>query len=317
MDKVIVPEHVSFRDLRTKVYQITDLIFTPIEVTFSRNGVKPKTITVKSKDKALVEEVKMKIQSHWKPSHFISIPFAIPVMKESFEKIKDEIKKLCPDLDEALFQVPERLHLFLGLLYLSNAKEEAKAKEALQTVTAVIDRVVGPDGLKVSVEGLGRCMDDSDSKKTRMVGVRVISDHLPRLEEEIFNHFKNSGLKIEKSGPTIPQITFINHKFKLKQLRGQGMSTSEAYNGSIFDSTKIIEKLSDFVFAKDIILNEVHISCLKRSKDANGYYMALDKVSLNIMTSTVAMAEDYVVAQVFNAPYYGFSGQISEWHYHT
>lgn len=203
-------------------------------------------------------------------------------------EFKKQAQCLDPHLEDSLFQSPKKVHLTAGVMKISPDQEE-EAKDVLQSVkTEVIDKVIGPGGkLKVTIEGIDCFFDKKNpiQSKTRVLYAKIKSDELQQIADGIVKLFVDKGLMDRElqSSPDLSvklHVTLMNQTFRSKgRDRGQNRGRNPKDRWS-FDSTQIIQNLNNFVFLKDHVINEVHLSYFTE-KDVNGYYKALDKLFIN------------------------------------
>ena len=244
VEVIQIPDHVNFsRFFKDKVYNIKRTVRKPIKIIYSPVGHEVKSLTIFGNEEAAVNEVKMKIGSlvssfvrgpkdslARKPfrkelTHFISIPFNYPEIQDSLKLFKRKVQQLCPELEESLFQNPERMHLTAGVMNLSREQEE-EAKLVLNSVKEeVINRIVGSSGqMKVTLQGVSFLGDDRNPNpaKTKVLYAKVTSEHLQAVADSVVKLFMDKKvmdpkLQSSKDGTVKLHVTLMNSTFRTRE----------------------------------------------------------------------------------------------------
>lgn len=191
-------------------------------------------------------------------THFVSIPFTAHEMKSNFIRFRDEIlaDSETYGLDKSLFYKPEKLHLTVVMLSLSDSQDEESALKSLQDCKElIIDQILQGKLLTVAVRGVD-VMNEKPTSANIIYG-KVISDELQQITNEISKKFPNH--ETMQRGHVKLHVTLINTS-KSKKCRRK------------FDATKILENFNNYDFGL-ITINEIHISQLVVTS-SNGYYGA-------------------------------------------
>lgn len=203
----------------------------------------------------------MMASAHSRPrfTHFLSISFATEEIKEKFLKFKNEVlnDQDLPDIDELLFQKPEKLHLTLLMLALHDDQEKLKARECLQNCRDVIG-----DDLQVKLAGIESM--NNNSSAVNVLYARADSERLQDIVNEFAKRFTNEDL-VEKADDVKLHVTLMNTNFKERATRKR--KRRKGFNASL-----LLEKYQDYYFGA-LNVNEIHLSQLN-GKAENGYYLA-------------------------------------------
>lgn len=199
--------------------------------------------------------------AHSRPrfTHFLSISFATAEIKDNFLKFKNEVlnDQDLTDIDELLFQRPEKLHLTLLMLALHDDQDKLRAQECLQNCRDVIG-----DDLQVKLAGI-KSMNDNSSA-VNVLYARVDSERLQDIGNKLAKRFEDEQL-VEKADDVKLHVTLMNTTFKERATRKRKRRKG-------FNARLLLEKYQDYYFGS-LRVNEIHLSQLS-GKAANGYYFA-------------------------------------------
>lgn len=218
-----------------------------------------------------------------KLTHFLSIPLTTDDIKKNFSIFNDDVINSF-GLHKSLLQKPEKLHLTIVMLALSDEDDEAKAIGCLNLCQqTIIDPILNGKLLTVSLAGVDVFSDENPSAAYVLFG-KVISEDLQQIANQVSKFFADQGLgKPYKSRNSQQQedvklhATLINSQFfkeddsevKAKKSTGKRFQKRKPFN-----ATAIIKKYKDFNFGS-LQVNEIQISRLEGEKDANGFYSSI------------------------------------------
>ena len=243
-------------------------------------------------------------------THFLSICFASEEIKVNFAKFKEEIMNDPEiEIDESLFQKPEKLHLTLTMLVLVDDVDEKDACKSLASCEAdIVDKILQKKVLNLEMTGVSTM--SADPAKSTVVYGKIDSKKLQAIANQLTKYFADRGLvQVVRSHVTL-HVTLMNTSFlkKLKEKKPTNQNPSAATGTSQaeeevspkpteevksisqdekssdeksrfkprhFDATKIIEKFKDFKFGSTKFF-EIQISKLGSISNETGFYDSLD-----------------------------------------
>eukprot|EP00794_Sanderia_malayensis_P011270 gene11270-12450_t len=228
-----------------------------------KNGV----VSAKTRIELLVDSARLK----QRPTHFISIPLACESTVACLEDFKNTVIEHCSEcrgFDERIFQIPQKLHLTIGMMVLMSDKEIEKAGEFLQQLKDEITRkYIGSKPMHVRLEGV-ECMNDDPSEIAVLYAkVRLAdgSDRLHAIAEFIVDSFVSKGLMKREYDRVKLHATVINTKF-LNIIEGEqtkddssNRSHGQINKRSTFDARKVIQLCENFNFGETTV-NSIHLS---------------------------------------------------------
>ncbi|XP_039280349.1 activating signal cointegrator 1 complex subunit 1 isoform X2 [Nilaparvata lugens] len=199
-------------------------------------------------------------------THFISIPFLTDRIRERFLSFKSEILANMHGergIVEEVFQKPEKLHMTLCVMVLSDEVERAKAIEVLNRCKAeVLDELLKENPLKVKISGV-EIMND-DPAEARVVYGRIHCDdeeRLQNLSDRIVDYVAKAGVLEKEHEKVKMHITLMNTSF-LKDDRDSKKVTINA--------VPIIDAFGFYNFG-EVTIDTIHLS-QKGAYSATGYY---------------------------------------------
>lgn len=208
-----------------------------------------------------------------------TVPFTTDEIKSNFVKFRDEIlsDNEFEAIDEQLFQKPEKLHLTLTMLVLSNEQLERDACEALKNCKAdIIDKVLEGNLLNVELSGIS--IMNNDPKRVSVLYGKIQSEKLQKIANKITKYFAVKGLiQVIRADVTL-HVTLMNVSF-LKKKAEASTSSRNFVQRPKFDASKVFEKYKNFHFGS-LTLSEVRISKLG-GKEPTGFYESLDVLTLS------------------------------------
>ena len=215
-------------------------------------------------------------------THFLSIPLNLPSVQDKLTEFKNKAIEKQPDLDDTLFQVPEKIHLTMGMLSLTDDDKKNKAKELLHACKEAITQKVSSHPVKFDIQGLG-CF--GEAKRTRVVFGKIAGSGLEdvrKVTEALSEKFLEEGLLQKDHGDEVRlHITVMNNVFRERSARRDSRSKNQRYPRipRFIDASQVMTELEDFSFGSDLELKEVHISTLKEMGE-DGFYKPLEVLSL-------------------------------------
>ena len=223
-------------------------------------------------------------------THFLSIPLNVTQVKDNLKDFKEQVLKKEPkDLPESLFQVPEKVHLTMGMLSLTDDDKRNKAKELLQACKSSILEKVPKQPIKFDIKGLG-CF--GEPKKTRVIFGKIAGQGLEDVKtvtEFLADKFVQEGLLIKEMRDGEPEgvrlhVTVMNNTFRERMERRDSRKGGKysKYNKTarFLDVSELFSSLEDFSFGQDLELKEIHISTLRGEPGPDGFYVPLDVLNL-------------------------------------
>lgn len=209
-------------------------------------------------------------------THFISIPVNQPSFINGFMNFKNEVlQKFGKDrgIRESIFQIPERLHLTIGVLVLSDESERNEASAVLQDCKDVVIRPLLQDNkLRVIMSGVEYMNDDPSEVDVLYGKVSCYNDEylLQDIVDGINTYFSKKGLLEKERDRVKLHATLMNTKFGNEDVSDRRKET--------FDATNIIQHFRDFYFGEDIV-STIELS-LMYSSSKTGYYQATSSISI-------------------------------------
>ncbi|XP_039279979.1 activating signal cointegrator 1 complex subunit 1 isoform X2 [Nilaparvata lugens] len=204
------------------------------------------------------------------PTHFISIPFCLGEVRERYLNFKKEILEKYPDqpdVDEVLFQNPNKLHMTLGVMNLSNKTEQANAIEILKQCKAdVIDRIMVSQSFKMRICGVG--VLNNDPMKARVVYGKVHDSEQQSWQllcDNIVDYFTKEGVMEKEYDQVKMHITLMNTVFRRKS----SVETIRK-NRKPIDVSSIIKEYENYEFGETTV-DAIHLSNM-RAVSSSGYY---------------------------------------------
>ncbi|RZF42213.1 hypothetical protein LSTR_LSTR004362 [Laodelphax striatellus] len=236
---------------------------------FNDNG----DITIKGNSRSGVEAayrriliIVMTARKRQQFTHFISIPFITDRIRERFLSFKSEILANLHGergIVEAVFQKPEKLHMTLCVMVLSDEVERTKAIEVLNRCkTEVLDVLLKENPLKVKISGV-EIMND-DPAEARVVYGKIHCDDEQRLQsisDTIVDYVAKAGVMEKQHEKVKMHITLMNTSF-LKDDR-------ELKNVTI-NAVPIIDAFGYYNFG-EMTIDTIHLS-QKGAYSTSGYY---------------------------------------------
>jgi len=215
-----------------------------------------------------------------KRTHFISIPLVCESTKERFLIFKDLVLQECTEcrgFDEGIIQIPEKLHLTMGVMVLMSEKEIERAAAVLQELQGEIQsNFINQEPLKVILEGVD-CMNNDPSKVVVLyakVKLADGTDRLQRMADHIVEKFVSVGLMRKEYDSVKLHATVINTNFKEEADKNQDVTSNKPENRrhkvTYFDARKVFELCDNFKFG-EVDCTVLHLS--KRGQyGPDGFY---------------------------------------------
>lgn len=210
-------------------------------------------------------------------NHFLTIPLTSEEIKLSFLKFKEEVLKSSktPNDLEPLFQKPEKMHLTIVFLSLSNAQDVENAVKCLEDCkNMIVDKFLQDGPLQVTITGLS--FDGSDPSASKKLFANIQSDKLQEIANEVAKLFQIRGFSQRKMDNVLLEITLMNTKWgnESKGKRNRNIKPKWTFN-----ATDILEnfELKNFNFGSCAV-NEIHMSELG-AKAPNGYFQSAGVVT--------------------------------------
>ncbi|KEP66869.1 UNVERIFIED_CONTAM: hypothetical protein HHA_271250 [Hammondia hammondi] len=134
-------------------------------------------------------------------THFICIPLIDPRLGERFNIFKAQLTAAYPDLDDALFAQPNRLHFTILMLHLPTRDSEERCQQLLESIGPQIYDAVDTRSMRLHLKGLEIMNDDPSA--THVVYTTQYSgndadqetlNRLNRLCEAIIVAFQDAGI---------------------------------------------------------------------------------------------------------------------------
>lgn len=218
-------------------------------------------------------------------THFISIPMNGLSIQSGFMSFKSEVLEKCKDrgISENIFQNPERLHLTIGLLVLSDKVERTEAAKVLEECKeAVVRPALSGKKLRLVMCGIDIMNDEFSNVDVLYGKVNCKNDDIDLQEfaDSINSFFYMKGLS-DKKEPVKLHVTLMNTKFGVKNdddeeeeirptLRG---NKKEKRKTEAFDATNIMKNFQDYYFGEENI-STIELSTMHDSSNSQGYYLA-------------------------------------------
>lgn len=223
-----------------------------------------------------------------KITHFISIPMNKPAFQNGFMNFKTEVlEKFGNDngIIEEVFQSPERLHLTISVMVLSDDVERNEAAAALQECKEIIiSPLMQSDKLEIEMCGVTifSDKDDAPSRARVLYGKVKIANNdtlLQELADGINTFFTEKGLLVQEKKSVALHCTLMNTSFcdKSKE-EGEENVSGDAPKVQALDVTNILEHYKDFDFGTDIC-ETIEISIMG-STTRDEFYKATSSVTV-------------------------------------
>lgn len=224
-------------------------------------------------------------------THFLSIPLNSPAIQERFQTFKTEVLSKFGETEKAfikedLFQNPVKIHLTFGVMTLTE-EQETIAKNLLKKFNdEVVKEILTSQPLSVQIKGLDVIQDRRRPRDTRVLYAKVTTgaEKLQAIADQLVAAFIEKGLMTREYDSVRIHVTLMNVAFRDRQFRRAKYARDPALEPlkrlpSRFDAKLILEEFKDFVFAEELIIDDLHISSfMKHGED--GYYAPLLKVKL-------------------------------------
>ncbi|XP_065086622.1 activating signal cointegrator 1 complex subunit 1 [Ochlerotatus camptorhynchus] len=222
-------------------------------------------------------------------THFLSVPMISDEIKSNFIKFREKVLTELPsgfNLDESLFQKPEKLHLTLCMMSLMDNVDRTHAAQLLQDCReSIIELTLAEFGpIEVRLRGLQYMNDDPSA--VDVLYAKVESEPLQRIADQIMEYFIANGLMQRQYGHVKLHATLINSVFNRhhRHSHGEGEEGEERrphhnrHHRDKFDATAILREFGEFDFGAQKV-TEIHLS-QRFSTACNGFYEATGLVKL-------------------------------------
>ncbi|CBZ53780.1 hypothetical protein NCLIV_035610 [Neospora caninum Liverpool] len=246
-------------------------------------------------------------------SHFICIPLTDPRLGERFNIFKAQLKAAYPDLDEALFAQPNRLHFTILMLNLPTKESEETCRHFLESLGPRIYDAVDTRCMRLHLKGLEILNDDPSSAHvvytTQYSGNdadQETLDRLNRLCEAVIVAFKEAGIVtdeelrrqrlVDSEGKKCSvklHATVMNTTYQIRKARRSRPDAENEDSSSAlerrreairharggFDATQLLRdfRLFDFLNAQATC---VSLCSLTGSEEQGGFYRTVASVRL-------------------------------------
>ncbi|XP_065164562.1 activating signal cointegrator 1 complex subunit 1-like [Atheta coriaria] len=224
------------------------------------------------------------IRSKIPPRQFISIPTLSDEVKNNFKQFKDELlnrEASIPNLDESVFQKPEKLHITVCVFALL---DQVEIDEAIKSLHELKEKIVAPyfnnTPAQIRLKGIS-CMD-TNLKRTNILYANAslvdetVDYNLQTVGNKMAEFFYNKGFMKELRDSVKIHVTLINTKY-----RKSSNSQKKHWKKRIpIDATAIMQDYKDYDFG---ICNfdTFHLSLMSsNSKSENGFYTPLSIAEL-------------------------------------
>ncbi|RWS04213.1 activating signal cointegrator 1 complex subunit 1-like protein [Dinothrombium tinctorium] len=291
--------HLTSKKIRSKIKSIAKESKSLIEVILPKKrfvriiALKEEQISVSEmRLSSLLLQIKHKLPF----THFISIPFNHEVMQNNFNTFRENICKHPSveqwNINSLLFQNPNKIHLTFGILVLMTDEERTRATRTLQLCQEeVVKPILGDKPLVVDVKGVD--VMNRDPNKAHVLYAKIQNTNLLQsIADQVVDRFVKQGLMAKQKDPVKLHVTLMNSLFRLRKGKRRKSLMSECSDGSseismknkkkgrqYFDASEIVQNFSDFTFAENLTLNEIHLSKVSYV-DKDGYYAAMEKINL-------------------------------------
>ncbi|XP_067007831.2 activating signal cointegrator 1 complex subunit 1 isoform X2 [Anabrus simplex] len=219
-------------------------------------------------------------------THFLSIPMTGESIKEGFLKFKEEVLEKCKDrsIDSSIFQSPDKLHLTIGTLVLSDEEERKKAAKVLmECKETVIDPILEHQPLTLRMVGVEYMNDDPAEVDVLYGKIELKSSGLilQTLSDGIVDFFANSGLMEKQYEQVKLHVTLMNTLFREDKGGVSEHETSKRRHKprESFDATNVLKMFENFNFGEQQVDN-IHLSQRYTTSNTDGYYKASATISL-------------------------------------
>lgn len=158
-------------------------------------------------------------------THFLSIPLDSEEIKSNYIKFREKILTELPsgfDMDESLFQKPEKLHLTICMMSLMDNVDRAEAAQLLLDCNeSFIKSTIAEYGpIEVRVNSLAYMNDDPTS--VDVLYAKVVSEPLQRIADQLMEYFVAKGLVQRQYDHVKLHATLINSKFAQHRTAEEG-----------------------------------------------------------------------------------------------
>uniref|UniRef100_A0A1B6LXG8 K Homology domain-containing protein n=1 Tax=Graphocephala atropunctata TaxID=36148 RepID=A0A1B6LXG8_9HEMI len=231
-----------------------------------------------------VEQIVLSYRRKQDPTHFISIPMFSPEVKDKFLKFKEQVLQVgqIRGVDESIFQKPEKLHLTLCTVVLTDNFERTEAIRVMENCKRdVIDPMMEGNSITILLSGVEYMNDDPSEVDVLFARVHA-NEILQRLVDGIVDYCSDAGL-IDKQFERVKlHVTIMNTLFRDTRREGFGKSKKrETFNGA-----PILEMFQDFEFG-EVTVDTIHLSTRFTTSDTTGYYQATTEISLFLQTGEI------------------------------
>ncbi|XP_063224710.1 activating signal cointegrator 1 complex subunit 1 isoform X2 [Bacillus rossius redtenbacheri] len=210
-------------------------------------------------------------------THFFTIPMTSPNIREGFLKFK-EIVLDCHNargIEPSIFQNPDKLHLTLATMVLSDEVERNHAAQVLQKCNEEVVRpIVGYDPLKLRMRGVEYMNDDPAEVDVLFGKVEVVdgSPILQSLADGIVDYFSSAGLLQKQYSQVKLHVTLMNTLFRhsSEDTPECEVPKNKLKSRETFNATEILKAFEDFEFGVQVV-NTIHLS-QRYTTSSSGYY---------------------------------------------
>lgn len=207
-------------------------------------------------------------------THFLSIPLGtIPSIRHALETLLHDMKAACIDeganIDESLFQTPQRLHLTLLMLRLHTEEELSRCKAIMIDLEEKLGTLFSHNDL-VTLKGVNYMNDDPS--EVHVVYLELEKDdvysRLAKVIQIINDAFIDAGLALDKDVAHNEKLhaTIVNSKWR--------ESTAAGGPRLAFDATNILSLFRNVCLGSHR-LRHLELNVLgggRRSGEGEGYY---------------------------------------------
>ncbi|KAF7257272.1 hypothetical protein EG68_05776 [Paragonimus skrjabini miyazakii] len=225
-------------------------------------------------------------RSKTKPTHFISLPANYPELQKNFNLFRKTVLDSAqadkgPDfvgVNSDIFPRPAALHFTLVPLLLANESEVLQACDLLKQffeATEHRDKISGCP-LRLTIQGLEYMNDDPNKTSVLYAKVAPSPDrerlqNLTNALDRLFEEHNLTGSKIQRpDGNVLLHMTVMNARLA---------SRSTSNGDSQFSVVGVMRECGNFVFAKDLLFDQIHLSVMG-SQDGDGFYTHCSRVIL-------------------------------------
>nr|XP_018906652.1 PREDICTED: activating signal cointegrator 1 complex subunit 1-like [Bemisia tabaci] len=230
-----------------------------------------------------VKQIVEKVRKTQPATHFISIRCTSEAIKSNFLTFKklvlEEYKSI--DITESIFQVPEKLHLTIAVLVLSDTIERTKACQVFEECRDIfLLPTINGRKLTLNLKGLEIMNDDPSEVNVLYAKVKSNDDDLLQtVVDGIVSYFEDYGLLSKQYEKVKLHATLMNTAF---DKRSEAEVDPDSKKRKTFDATKILRDLQDFEFGSTTF-EGLDLS-VRFSTGTDGYYTYSTRV--NFMSCT-------------------------------